>query len=85
MKLKQIAANQTLLTFPNYSEVLFSYETPVAGYHPDLGYVKTNKWYSQTTSKHINKYLYNGSSTLSVTFKEVDQDVINKLVPYTVN
>ena len=79
MKLEPIAANQTLLTFPNYSEVFFSYKTPVAGYHPDLGYVKTKTWYSQTTTKHINKYLK------SCTAKEVEQDVINKLVPYTVN
>ena len=74
MELTPIAANQTLVTFPNYSEVFFSYKTPVAGYHPDLGYVKTKTWYSQTTTRHINKYLE------SCTVKEVDQDVINKLV-----
>ena len=74
MELTPIAANQTLVTFPNYSEVFFSYKTPVAGYHPDLGYVKTKTWYSQTTTRHINKYLK------SCTVKEVDQDVINKLV-----
>jgi hypothetical protein len=74
MELTPIASNQTLVTFPNYSEVFFSYKTPVAGYHPDLGYVKTKTWYSQTTTRHINKYLE------SCTAKEVDQDVINKLV-----
>ena len=73
MELQQIAANQTLVTFPNYSEVFFSYKTPVAGYHPDLGYVRTKQYYSQTTSKHINKYLKD------CTVQEVDQDVINKL------
>jgi len=65
MELTPIAANQTLVTFPNYSEVFFSYKTPV---------VKTKTWYSQTTTRHINKYLE------SCTAKEVDQDVINKLV-----
>ena len=82
MKLQQIAANETLVTFPNYSEVLFSYKTPVAGYHPDLGYVRTNKWYSSTTTKHINKYIYasHHGKTLTFTCKEVDQEVIDNLV-----
>ena len=74
MELTQIASKQTLVTFPNYTEVFFSYKTPVAGYHPDLGYVRTKQYYSRTTSRHINAYLEN------CTAKEVDQDVINKLV-----
>jgi len=81
MKLTPIAANQTLVTFPNYSEVLFSYKTPVAGYHPDLGYVRTKQYYSQTTTRHINKYIYDSHpDTLTFTCKEVDQEVIDNLV-----
>ena len=79
MKLTPIAANQTLVTFLNYSEVFFSYKTPVAGYHPDLGYVKTNKWYSSTTTRHINKYL-NFSNLSEVNITEVEQEVIDNLV-----
>ena len=37
-------------------KVLYSYETPVAGYDVN-GAFRTNTKYSVTTSKHINKYL----------------------------
>ena len=57
MKLHSFAKNRTLLTFDDGSEVFFSYETPVAGYSKKLGYVKTNVWYSSTTTRHINRYL----------------------------
>ena len=57
MKLTPIAANQTSVTFNDGTEVFFSYRTPVAAYLPDRGYVKTEKFYSVTTSRHINKYL----------------------------
>ena len=57
MKLTPIAANQTSVTFNDGTEVFFSYKTPVAAYLPEKGYVKTEKFYSVTTSRHINKYL----------------------------
>ena len=57
MKLTPIAANQTSVTFNDGTEVFFSYKTPVAAYLPEKGYVKTDKFYSVTTSRHINKYL----------------------------
>lgn len=55
MKLKQIAANVTELTI-NDTNVMFSYETPVAGWN-DNGAFRTNEKFSVTTTKHINKYL----------------------------
>ena len=57
MQLTPIAANQTSVTFNAGTEVFFSYKTPVAAYLPEKGYVKTEKFYSVTTSRHINKYL----------------------------
>ena len=57
MKLTPIAANQTSVSFNDGTEVFFSYKTPVAAYLPSKGYVKTEKFYSVTTSRHINKYL----------------------------
>ena len=57
MQLTPIAANQTSVTFNDGTEVFFSYKTPVAAYLPDKGYVKTDTFYSVTTSRHINKYL----------------------------
>ena len=84
MKLQQIAANRTVVTFPNSTEVFFSYNTPVAGYHPDLGYVRTKKYYSQTTSRHINKYAQSRYQGLDAFFTNVDQEVIDDLVNYKV-
>ena len=57
MQLTPIAANQTSVTFNDGTEVFFSYRTPVAAYLPSKGYVKTDTFYSVTTSRHINKYL----------------------------
>lgn len=55
MQIKPIASNMTELEVNN-TTILFSYSTPVAGYS-DEGAFRTDKYYSVTTSKHINKYL----------------------------
>lgn len=39
------------------TEVLFSYETAVAGYNPIIGFFRTDKHFSKTTARHINVYL----------------------------
>ena len=56
MQLTPIAANQTSVSFNDGTEVFFSYKTPVAAYLPDKGYVRTSRFYSVTTSRHINKW-----------------------------
>ena len=73
MKLHSFATNRTLLSFDDGTEVFFSYETPVAGFHEALGYVKTANWYSSTTTRHINKYLG------VIKADEVPQEIINSL------
>ena len=57
MQLTPIAANQTSVSFNDGTEVFFSSKTPVAAYLPDKGYVRTSRFYSVTTSRHINKWL----------------------------
>ena len=91
MKLYSFATNRTLLTFDDGTEVFFSYQTPVAGYSKELGYIKTKSWYSSTTTRHINRYLndvWKNSNLVGFEpdddFSTVDQDVINKLVPIPV-
>lgn len=37
--------------------ILVSYETPVACFIPGKGFQKTDKKWSATTSKHINRWL----------------------------
>lgn len=57
MNLKPLGANQTELSIGTL-DVLFSYSTPVAVWDTvtDKTYV-TDKFWSVTTSKHINKWL----------------------------
>ena len=81
MQIKPIASNMTELTFTPkettaYGDfsVLYSYSTPVAGYS-DEGAFRTDKYYSVTTSKHINKYL--GGKDVG---KVVPQSYIDALV-----
>lgn len=71
IKRRQGAA--TILTIGE-TEVLFSYETPVAAFVPDKGYIRTSTFYSMTTSKHISQYL--GGSFA----ERVSQDEINQVV-----
>ncbi len=54
--------------------VLFSYQTPVAYRTEDMQYYVTNKKWSNTTSKHISKWV-GGAQTI-----KVNQDVIDDLV-----
>ena len=80
MKLHSYATNRTVLFFNNgTTEVFFSYETPVAGYSDKLGYVKTDKWYSSTTTRHINKYL--GDLKHTVVSQSVIDDLLKEQIP----
>ena len=75
MELKSLAANRTLLIFNRgITEILFSYEKPVAGYSHKLGWIKTEEYYSKTTTRHINQYLGNLNHTI------VSQSVIDDLL-----
>jgi len=55
MKLRNIGSNMTELHLGGCI-VLFSYSTPVAGMGDD-GLWRTDKHYSPTTTRHINKWL----------------------------
>mgnify|MGYP001201390113 FL=1 len=73
LNLKSIGSNMTELEVGNTS-ILFSYQTPVAGYD-DQGAFRSSDWFSMTTTKHINKYL--GGKDVG---REVDQSYIEGLV-----
>lgn len=53
--------------------VLFSYDVPVAAFNPLDGYLRTDQWYSRTTTRHINSWLED------VDAREVSQDFLNTL------
>jgi hypothetical protein len=58
MKIKTIASNMTELHTDD-AVILFSYETPVAALRKsDHEYLRTDLFWSQTTSRHINKWLH---------------------------
>ena len=73
MQLTPIASNMTEVETDS-ARVLFSYRTPVAAYVYGVGYVKTDKWWSVTTSRHINKWIDN------CTVREVSQTYLDNLV-----
>ena len=73
MQQTPIAANQTEIE-TDKARVFFSYRTPVAAYVYGEGYVRTEKWWSVTTSRHINKWIDGGTA------KEVSQTYLDNLV-----
>ena len=75
--IKQLANNMTRLR-TNGLEILFSYETPVAGYD-EYGAFKTDKWFSSTTTKHINKY-FKANGYTSKEAREISQDEIESKI-----
>lgn len=64
MNLKPLKANMTELTINENLVVLFSYQTPVAIMTQE-GYIKTEKNWSRTTSRHINQWLPEGGKVTS--------------------
>ena len=76
MKLRQIASNMTELAVDSAS-ILFSYETPVAGWDDD-GAFETETKYSVTTSKHISKY-FGGKERRQQVARKVPQSFIDSL------
>jgi hypothetical protein len=57
MNLNPIRANMTELHVNDELTVLFSYKTPVAAWVSGIGYLRTDKKWSNTTSRHINQWL----------------------------
>lgn len=73
MKLKPLASNMTELTLNDGTTILFSYQTPVAAHRPGEGFMVTDQHYSQTTTRHINKWLGGAPAV------KVSQSVIERL------
>ena len=56
MQLTPIGSNMTEVETDD-ARILFSYRTPVAAFIHGTGYVKTEKYWSTMTSRHINKWM----------------------------
>ena len=74
MQLTPIASNMTEVE-TSEARILFSYRTPVAAYIFGEGFVKTDQFWSVTTSRHINKWIGK-----DVTTEEVSQTYLDNLV-----
>jgi len=57
MDIRTLSNNLTVCAFADGSEIAYSYQTPVAGFIPGLGYFRTRERFSNTTSRHCTKYL----------------------------
>lgn len=81
MNLTPIKANMNEVTVGKYT-VLFSYKTPVAYHEAGVGYAKTKKYWSRTTSRHINQWLaINGySAKRGDGLREVEQEELDTLL-----
>ena len=77
MELKRIGANASVLTLGNGTKILFSYETPVAVKVAGGETLKTARFHSRTTSRHITEWLDDGCAE---SVREVKQEVIDALV-----
>ena len=74
MDIKNVGSNMTEVRF-NGNQVLFSYSTPVAAWDNERGeVVRTDKFWSRTTSRHINKWL-DGVDAVEVPQIELDKMV----------
>ena len=81
MKVQPIGSNQTQVSLADGTEVLFSYSTPVAALVPGKGWMRTEKTYSVTTSKHVNRWLSSNASTYA-TVALVPQWDLDQLVAF---
>ena len=57
MDLRTLGPNQRELTLRDGTKILFSYDTPVAAYIPGRGFVRTDAYYSKTSTRHVNQWL----------------------------
>jgi hypothetical protein len=57
MNLKPIASNMTELSLADGTQILFSYQTPVACWVNGQFYKTAKKW-SNTTTRHVNKWAH---------------------------
>tara|TARA_B100000424_G_C22893214_1_gene475150 strand:+ start:476 stop:709 length:234 start_codon:yes stop_codon:yes gene_type:complete len=76
MRLTPIAANQTEVETAD-ARIFFSYSTPVAAYVFGRGFVRSQEFFSVTTSRHINKWI--GVDAKTDTTEKVSQDFLNSL------
>jgi hypothetical protein len=79
MKVQPIGSNQTEVSLADGTEVLISYQTPVAALVPGRGWIRTATKWSATTTKHVNAWL---RKNCGGTVTEVDQWELDQLIAF---
>ena len=79
MKVQPIGANQTEVSLADGTEILFSYNQPVAALVPGKGWIRTAQKWSATTSKHVNAWL---RANCGGTVQDVPQWELDQLVAF---
>lgn len=72
MNLKPLGNNVAQLNLGRF-EILLSYGTPVAAFIPGKGYVRSERKFSKTSSRHVNDWMGKGGA-------EVPHDAIVALM-----
>ena len=78
MKINSVGSNMTELSTNSGAVILFSYSTPVAAMLPSGQYVKTDKKYSATTTRHVNKWLQGVSANVETRTAEFISNLTEK-------
>ena len=78
MKVKSMGRNVTELHLSDSSIILVSYTTPVAIIDSDCNPIKTNKFWSVTTSRHIDHFF--GRNLVNRQPSEKSQDWFDNLL-----
>lgn len=76
MNIRPVGSNMTEVEIDGIT-VLVSYSTPVAAFVPGQGVLRTEKFFSRTTSKHITKWI--NANFLTATQTSVAQTDIEQL------
>lgn len=76
LKINPVGQNQTEIETNNMT-IFFSYREPVSCFINGQGFFKTSKFWSKTTTAHVNKWLKNNGAE-NVTGK--DQSFFDKLI-----
>lgn len=61
MKISKIGPNITEVCLVTGHRILVSYETPVAAFVPSKGYIKSDRFFSRTTGRHIVQWVKDGA------------------------
>lgn len=57
MEMKRTGPNTTIIQTNGGDRIFFSYSEPVAAFIEGRGYFKSEKYFSNTTSGHVSKWL----------------------------